>query len=258
MQGTINKIVIVDDEIDLCQLIKETLEETGKYSVIAVSQPKEAVEIITKEDPDLILLDLVMPGKMGDEVISDLRQNDNTATIPIIMISGKGEMVYSKKKTKFQWLPNNPTARQRGYIIKDKDCERLTAAYGVEDYISKPFQSDLLMDVVGNVLRRSHKKTIKKGDRVRYHYVLRMDGAEISVSNPKEPLWHIHGTKEIFSGLGTHLRGMHVGDKKTVVIQPKDAFRFVDPYALKAASDAGGRELHVARFDLEITIFEII
>ena len=153
----VKKVLVIDDEADLCTLIKENLEATGQYSVVTSTNPLEAESLCQKEKPDLLLLDNIMPTRKGTEVAKALKNNPATKGIPIVMISGKGEMVYSKKKGQFQWMPNNPAAKDRGQITEGKDPEILSKAYGVDDYISKPFTTEILVQVIGDVIAKSEK-----------------------------------------------------------------------------------------------------
>ncbi len=152
------KIVMIDDEQDLCALVKANLEETGEYQVVTSTDPLAAEELIRTEKPDLVLLDNVMPQKKGQEIAGRLKQEPETQNIPIIVISGKGEMVYNRKKDQFQWLPGNPMAKERGEIIDERNPERAAKAYGVEDYISKPFTTDILITVIRDVMKKARKK----------------------------------------------------------------------------------------------------
>ena len=122
MAGKI-KIVMIDDEADLCELVRSNLEETGRFQVITATQPREAFSICLREEPDLILLDIVMPDVKGPDLTKQLKTHRDTSAIPIIVISGLGEMVYSKKKDKWQWLPNRSVVLTRGKVIREKDPE---------------------------------------------------------------------------------------------------------------------------------------
>ena len=160
--GEKSKILIVDDESDLCLLVKGNLEETKEFDVITCTDPKQVEDLCQKEKPDLLLLDNIMPARKGSDIVKVLKSGEETKNMPIIMISGKGEMVFSKKKGQFQWLPNNPAARSRGEIIEGKDPEELSKAYGVDDYISKPFTTELLIQVIKDVLEKARKKREKE------------------------------------------------------------------------------------------------
>ena len=119
------KIVMIDDEVDLCLLIKDNLEETGEFEVITTTNPEETERLCLSQKPDLILLDIVMPKIQGTEIVKALKHRAETRTIPIIVISGLGEIVYFRKKGTWKWLPNRPIVLSRGNIIKEKDSERM-------------------------------------------------------------------------------------------------------------------------------------
>ena len=151
------KVAMIDDEQELCLLVKSNLEDTGEFDVVTLNDPQGAEDFIRQENPDLILLDNVMPKRMGSEVAKKLKKDDETKNIPIIMVSGKGEMVYNKKKQDFQLIPNNPTTKDRGKLADVKGSEALASAYGVDDYISKPFATDILVEVIKEVLKSKRR-----------------------------------------------------------------------------------------------------
>ncbi len=148
------RVVVIDDEEDLCALVKEVLEDEGSFEVTAVTEAHKAEALCAQLHPDLILLDVVMPDKNGAEIAKSLKKKEATKDIPIIIMSGLGEMVYFKQKQKWSWLPNRPIVKQRGEVIQESTAERAAEAYGVEDYISKPFEPDLLIEVIGEVLKK--------------------------------------------------------------------------------------------------------
>ena len=157
------KIVMIDDEEDLCQLVKANLEDKGEFQVVTLTNPDQAEDFIRQQNPDLILLDNVMPKRKGSDIVKVLKKDVTTKRIPIIMVSGKGEMVYNKKKSEFKWVPNNPLVRDRGQLPDVKGAEALSQAYGVDDYISKPFTTDILVEVIQDVLKRRKKVTPEEG-----------------------------------------------------------------------------------------------
>ena len=158
------KIVIIDDEPDLCATVKNNLEAAGEFEVTGVSNPATAEQTIKQVRPDLILLDVVMPGRKGTDIVAALRKDPEFRRTPIIIISGKGEMVYNKKKNEFKWEPNNKLAKERGQLPDAKGAEALAAAYGVNDYISKPFTTDILLEVINDVLAKSKKQVAAPED----------------------------------------------------------------------------------------------
>ena len=82
-------ILIVDDEPDIREVIRFTLEEGG-FRVLEAAHADDARRLIA-EQPDLVLLDWMLPGRSGLELAAQLKQNAKTRTIPIIMISARGE-----------------------------------------------------------------------------------------------------------------------------------------------------------------------
>ena len=158
------KIVMIDDEPDLCVMVKANLEDTGSFDVVTTSEPQDAEKVIGEVTPDVILLDVVMPGRSGQEVVAALKNKDEFKRIPIIMVSGKGEMVFDKRRNEFKWMPNNPLAQNRGDLPDVKGAEALSEAYGVTDYVSKPFNTDLLVQVINDVVERTKKRSSSSED----------------------------------------------------------------------------------------------
>jgi DNA-binding response OmpR family regulator len=117
------KILVIDDEADLADLVKTRLELSNFY-VIPCYTSSRASEIAKRELPDLILLDVMMPPPDGYEVCKALKADKATAAIPIILFTAKEHVV---KK------------------IQDKCIE-----IGANDYIIKPYEpSELLAKING-------------------------------------------------------------------------------------------------------------
>ena len=85
------KILIVDDEEDFCYFVKRNLEAISNYEIITATKGRKGIQIARKEKPDLILLDIMMPGIDGFEVLKRLKRNEKTRKIPIIMLTAKDE-----------------------------------------------------------------------------------------------------------------------------------------------------------------------
>lgn len=122
----IGTILVVDDEIHILELIKFNLINSG-YRVITSDSGEQALKECEKELPDLILLDIMLPGIDGLEVCRRLKKNSETNMIPIIMLTAKGEEI-------------------------DKI---LGLELGADDYITKPFSVRELVARVKALLRRS-------------------------------------------------------------------------------------------------------
>jgi CheY-like chemotaxis protein len=81
------KILIVDDEPDIVEYLCAVLEDNG-YRTAGVTEAKEALEAVSREQPDLILMDILMPGESGLHLYREIRRNPETADIPVLIISG--------------------------------------------------------------------------------------------------------------------------------------------------------------------------
>lgn len=119
------KILVVDDEEHIAELISYNLTSNG-YKVITANNGNDAVKLAVEEKPNLILLDLMIPGKDGYDVCKDIRSNSDVRNTPIIMLTAKSEEL-------------------------DKI---LGLELGADDYITKPFSVRELLARVKAVLRR--------------------------------------------------------------------------------------------------------
>ncbi|MBU1726701.1 MAG: response regulator, partial [Candidatus Omnitrophica bacterium] len=81
------KILIIDDEKDFCFFVSQNLELTGKYKVVVTNNSKDGLSAALRHKPDVILLDILMPGMNGFEVLAQLKGNQDTTTIPVIMLT---------------------------------------------------------------------------------------------------------------------------------------------------------------------------
>jgi phosphate regulon transcriptional regulator PhoB len=121
-----SRVLIVEDEPDIRELVVHHLKREG-YQVSAASSGEEALRQVQAAPPDLVLLDLMMPAMDGLEVCRRLRQDPATVSLPIVMLTAKGDEV----------------DRVLGLEI------------GADDYIVKPFSPKELLARVRAVLRRS-------------------------------------------------------------------------------------------------------
>jgi two-component system phosphate regulon response regulator PhoB len=135
-------VLVIDDEKDVIELLHYNLTREG-YDVIAASDGRTGLEIATAHKPDLIMLDLMMPGMDGLEVCRQLRADNRTARVPVIMLSAKAA----------------ETDRIVGLEL------------GSDDYITKPFSPRELVARVKAVLRRtvlqeSQGQVLRQGELV--------------------------------------------------------------------------------------------
>ena len=117
------KVLIVDDSPTEVHILKTMLTKNGHEVVVATSG-EDGVEMAKAEKPDLILMDVVMPGMNGFQATRQISKNDNTAFIPVIMVT-----------------------------TKDQETDKVWAMrQGAKDYIVKPVQEKALIEHVNMVL----------------------------------------------------------------------------------------------------------
>jgi Fe-S oxidoreductase len=110
------KILVTDDEPDFLIFIKTVLEDNGA-TVFEASNGNEALDIARAEKPDVITLDITMPGKSGIEVFEELRNSPNLSDIPVCIITGKPEMR--------KLIYDRPVRPPEGYVDKPADEESI-------------------------------------------------------------------------------------------------------------------------------------
>ncbi len=86
--GQQTRIVLIDDDQDACDLLKMQLEDSGRMSVRYSTSSDEALTLISRELPDIAILDINMPGTHGVALSSMLADDSATATIPVLYLSG--------------------------------------------------------------------------------------------------------------------------------------------------------------------------
>ena len=87
------KIVIVDDEQDILDVLGFNLRTAG-YEVVQASSGREGLQIILATKPDLVILDLMLPDISGTELCRTLRETPEGKTMPVMMLSARGEEIY--------------------------------------------------------------------------------------------------------------------------------------------------------------------
>lgn len=119
------KILIVDDEPDMITFLNTLLEENG-YETDTAGNGKDAARKIKAALPDLILLDLMMPERSGVALYRDLRKNEETKDIPVIMITAFNEQEYPLadfQKQVYEESVPGPQAYMKKPVDKDKLLE---------------------------------------------------------------------------------------------------------------------------------------
>jgi DNA-binding response OmpR family regulator len=144
-----SKIVIIEDDVNIARLLKLYLEN-GSYAVEMATDGTAGLELVRSVTPDLVLLDLMLPGMNGYAICKTLRQE---SSVPIIMITARGETI-----DKVQGLQ-----------------------LGADDYITKPFDMQEVMARIHAVLRRSQGKD--KPRRIEYdRFVVDMDSFTLTLN----------------------------------------------------------------------------
>jgi DNA-binding response OmpR family regulator len=110
------KLVVIDDEVDFCYFLKQNLEREGRFDVTTCSDSTRALGIIQEERPQLVLLDIIMPGVDGFTLLRQIRASEKTWHVPVIMLTAKGdsESIFEGKKY-----------RATDYIIKPFEIKEL-------------------------------------------------------------------------------------------------------------------------------------
>ena len=117
------KILVIDDETELAELIKIDLE-AKQYEVLVAHDGSSGLKRALAEKPDLVILDIMMPGMDGYEVLRELRNASSTRMLPVIMLSAKSE---------------TPS------ILESQNL-------GATDYLIKPFDAKEMYECIGRCL----------------------------------------------------------------------------------------------------------
>jgi CheY-like chemotaxis protein len=112
-------ILIIDDDRDICTIKKAQLEHGGGFKVTVADKPDKGLKLARSQKPDLILLDIMMPEKDGFEVLNELKNDIQTAAIPVIMHTGIDD---DQSKLRAAELYNE------GYVLKASDRATLISA----------------------------------------------------------------------------------------------------------------------------------
>ena len=132
------RVVVVEDDLDILELITYNLEREG-YEVIGTTTGEDGVEAARSRKPDLILLDLMLPGIDGLEVCRRLKADPDTAHIPVVMVTAKGE----------------ETDIVTGFEL------------GADDYVIKPFSPRVLIARIRAVQKRRGRGRITEDDVIK-------------------------------------------------------------------------------------------
>ncbi|MDX1920022.1 MAG: response regulator [Candidatus Caenarcaniphilales bacterium] len=122
-------ILVADDEPSLRLLVKATLA-SRKYTIIEVSNGQDALNLAKQVNPDVILLDVMMPFLTGFQVCAELKKDAKTASVPVIILTAKG----------------------------GQDDKEMAHSVGASHFLNKPFRPPDLLSAIDYVLSLSAKK----------------------------------------------------------------------------------------------------
>ena len=122
-KGTAASILVVDDDPEIVSMLSTRLTKRG-YNVSTAADGHRALELATRERPDVVLLDVMMPGKSGWEVARALKQDPVTASIKIVMVTAIGESVN----------------------------ELTSPLYGADAHLDKPFEFEKLEKIISGLV----------------------------------------------------------------------------------------------------------
>lgn len=121
----IPKILIIDDEKDFCWFVKKNLELEGEYSVSTAYSGEEALTLVCRAKPDVIILDLLMPKMDGRTIFAELKKDPSTASIPVILLTA----------------------------LDMFEAKRLVPGLSQEAYLTKPVKFAVLKDAINKVMK---------------------------------------------------------------------------------------------------------
>ena len=155
------RIVIVEDEADMAELIAMRLTRE-RYEVAVCNDGQDALDAILDDPPDLVLMDLMLPGLSGTEVTARLRADRRTAALPIIMLTALSE-----------------------------ESDIVVGLHvGADDYMTKPFSMSVLVARISALLRRAEKQQSVQGETLTAGTIeidadrhrVRVDGCDITLT----------------------------------------------------------------------------
>jgi len=145
-------ILIIDDDSKLRDLLTQYLDGYG-FKILTLPSGEKTVETVKRESPSLVILDIMMPGKDGLEVLRELRPHSN---VPVIMLTAKGE-----------------------------DTDRIVGLeLGADDYIPKPFNPRELLARIKAVLRRA-RDSERNGETKNNSGVIKVAGLTLSIAHQR-------------------------------------------------------------------------
>ena len=159
------KILVVDDEADIREMICYNLEREG-FHVLTAADGESALKFCQTDEPDLIILDVMLPGIDGQQVCYKLKADEQMKHIPVIMLTAKSE----------------------------ETDEIVGLKVGADDYVRKPFSLRVLLARIDNLLRRQMQRSINTGSQQiikRDHLIIDTARHEVRVSDKEVKLTRV-------------------------------------------------------------------
>lgn len=128
------QILIADDDALIGEVVSHKLQESG-HNVAVVDNGAKVLEIVHSERPDLVILDILMPGLRGIEVLVKLQKEIDTASIPVLMLTGQ---------------------TGRNHMVEAYDA-------GATDFMTKPFKPECLVDRIDSIISAVGNRPMQVG-----------------------------------------------------------------------------------------------
>jgi len=226
------KILIIEDEWDQIQMIKSRLESRG-YQVISARKAEEGIKLAQEEKPDLILMDMLLPGMHGMEAAMKLKKNPKTKEIPIIALTA----------------------------VSIPDLEKACFKKGISAFIKKPYEAEELFNDIDKSIRET-PKSFDEIEDVEKEFEDTLSGPDINIQEKDKTKIEKEKNAAIIQKKEKAIREEHVRTKtpkKILIIDDNpDLVKtlgrrlMASGYEVKAASDGvnGERLAHQERPDL--------
>ncbi|MDY6990353.1 MAG: response regulator [Thermodesulfobacteriota bacterium] len=138
------KILIVDDEPDIITFLGAILEENG-YASVSAKDGVEGLEVLYRENPDLVLLDLMMPKKSGISMFQELRKDPKMSQTPVVVVTGVSEVTGVDFRN---FMYKQPLKDEKKFV----ESTGLTKYTIPDGYVEKPIDPDELIRVIKKAL----------------------------------------------------------------------------------------------------------
>jgi len=148
------RILIIEDEEDILELIRVNLERDG-YVVMGADTGEKGLDTARNDMPDLVILDLMLPGIDGLDVCRLLKNDSRTAQIPVVMLTARGE---------------------EADIVTGLEI-------GAHDYIVKPFSTRVLVARIRSILRRKDRESVGDSESIKVHDIVIHPGRHEVIAN---------------------------------------------------------------------------